>query len=320
MTYAPVNGLQLYYEVRGSGRPLVLLHGGLMTIDLNFGPMLEPLAAGRQVIAVELQGHGHTADSSREMTIEALAGDVIALLDHLGIAEADFFGFSLGGLVTYAIAFSAPARVGKIMVASADGHRPPGRESAPLGEDLLPTAADFQAMRDAYAAVAPDPAHFDEFAAGASAMVHKFAGWTAAELRSLRVPTLLIFGDRDFSPLADVLELFGFLPDAQLAVLPGTTHMDVARRPAQLLALITQFLDVAAAGALPAFRRSERGEPGQGPADHVLLGGEAVRLGLGDFDVHGDARRRPAVERRKAPLEDQVRDQAGDRHPGSAHA
>jgi pimeloyl-ACP methyl ester carboxylesterase len=84
MTYASVNGLQLYYETHGSGRPLVLLHGGLMTIDLNFGPLLEPLAASRQVIAVELQGHGHTADIDRPMTIEALAGDVVALLDQLG--------------------------------------------------------------------------------------------------------------------------------------------------------------------------------------------------------------------------------------------
>src|SRR6266704_1845098 len=165
MPYAPVNGLQLYYEVRGSGRPLVLLHGGLLTIDLNFGPMLEPLAAGRQVIAVELQGHGHTADTGRPMTIEALARDVIALLDQLGIEQADLFGFSLGGLVACAIALGAPARVGKLIVASADAHRPPGRESAPLGEDRLPAPADFQAMRDAYDAVAPDPAHFEEFAA-----------------------------------------------------------------------------------------------------------------------------------------------------------
>ena len=186
----------------------MLLHGGLMTIDLSFGPMLEPLAAGRQVIAVELQGHGHTADTGRPMTIEALAGDVVALLDHLGIAEADLFGFSLGGLVAYAVALGAPARVSKLIVASADAHRPPGRESVPVGEDRMLTAADFQAMRDAYDAVAPDPAHFDQFAARTSAMVHEFPGWTG-ELRSLRVPTLLIFGDRDFSPLADVVEMFG---------------------------------------------------------------------------------------------------------------
>src|SRR5581483_10211146 len=104
MTYTPVNGLELYYEIHGSGRALVLLHGGLMTIDLNFGPLLAPLAAGRQVIAVELQGHGHTADTDRPMTIEALAGDVVALLDQLGIPQADVFGFSLGGLVACAVA------------------------------------------------------------------------------------------------------------------------------------------------------------------------------------------------------------------------
>jgi len=242
MTYAPVNGLQLYYEVRGSGRPLVLLHGGLLTIDLNFGPLLEPLAASRQVIAVEFQGHGHTADTGRPMTIEALAGDVVALLDQLGIAEIDLFGFSLGGLVAYAVALEAPARVGKLIVASADGHRPPGRESAPPDQTRLPTPADFQAMRDAYDAVAPDPAHFAEFAAKTEALVHEFPGWTG-ELRSLRAPTLLIFGDRDFTPLPDAVELFELLPNAQLAVLPGTTHVGVTRRPGEVLALITPFLD-----------------------------------------------------------------------------
>jgi pimeloyl-ACP methyl ester carboxylesterase len=242
MTYAPVNGLQLYYEVHGMGRPLVLLHGGLMTIDLNFGPMLGPLAASRQVIAVESQGHGHTADTGRPMTIEALASDVVALLDHLGIGQADLFGFSLGGLVAYAVALSAPTRVGKLIVASADAHRPPGRESTPLGEDRMPTQADFQAWREAYVAVAPDPAHFEEFAAKNAAMVHQFPGWTD-QLRSLQAPTLLIFGDRDFSPLPDVVELFELLPNAQLAVLPGTTHVGVTRRPGEVLALITPFLD-----------------------------------------------------------------------------
>jgi pimeloyl-ACP methyl ester carboxylesterase len=244
MTYAAVNGLQLYYERRGSGRPLVLLHGGLLTIDLNFGSLLEPLAATRQVIAVELQGHGHTADIDRPMTIEALAGDVIALLDQLEIPEADVFGFSLGGLVAYAIALAAPSRVGKLIVASADAHRPPGRESLPPGEDRMPTPADFQEMKDAYDAVAPDPGHFGEFAARTARMVHEFAGWTS-ELRVLETPTLLVFGDRDFSPLPDVVELFELLPWAELAVLPGTTHIGVMRRPEQVLAVISPFLDLA---------------------------------------------------------------------------
>jgi pimeloyl-ACP methyl ester carboxylesterase len=243
MTYASVNGLQLYYETHGTGRPLVLLHGGLMTIDLNFGPLLEPLAASRQVIAVELQGHGHTADTGRPMTIKALADDVVALLDQLGFAEADLFGFSLGGLVAYAVALGAPNRVGKLIVASVDARRPPGRESVPLNDDRMPTPADFQAMRDAYMAVAPDPAHFDEFAAKTSAMVHEFPGWTN-ELRSLQAPTLLIFGDRDFSPLPDVMETLELMPNAQLAVLPGTTHVGVTQRPGQVLAVITPFLEL----------------------------------------------------------------------------
>ena len=176
------------------------------------------------------------------MTIQALAGDIVALLDHLGTAEADLFGFSLGGLVAYAVALGTPARVGKLIVASADAHRPPGRGSTPPDEDRMPTPADFQAMRDAYRAVAPDPAHFEEFAAKTSALVHQFPGWTG-ELRSLQVPTLLIFGDRDFSPLPDVAELFGLLPDAQLAVLPGTTHIGLTRRPGEVLTAITPFLD-----------------------------------------------------------------------------
>ncbi|HUA31646.1 MAG TPA: alpha/beta fold hydrolase [Streptosporangiaceae bacterium] len=250
MTYAPVNGLQLYYEVRGSGRPLLLLHGGLLTIDLNFGSLVEPLAASRQVIAVELQGHGHTAATDRPMTIQAMAGDVVALLDHLGIDQADLFGFSLGGLVAYAVALGTPARVGKLIVASSDAHRPPGRESVPPGEDRLPTLAEFQAWGDAYRAVAPEPARFDELAAKTSALVHKFPGWTD-ELRSLQVPTLLIFGDRDFSPVPDVAELFGLLPNAELAVLPGTTHVGLTRRSSQVLALITPFLDARLAADAP---------------------------------------------------------------------
>ncbi len=106
----------------------------------------------------------------------------------------------------------------------------------------MPTPTDFQAMRDAYEAVAPDPVHFDEFAAKTSAMVHEFPGWTD-ELRSLQVPTLLIFGDRDFSPLPDVVELVELLPNGQLAVLPATTHVGVTRRTGEVLALITPFLD-----------------------------------------------------------------------------
>ncbi|WP_260476099.1 alpha/beta fold hydrolase [Streptomyces sp. WAC 06783] len=94
--YAQVNGLDLYYEIHGTGQPLVLLHGGMLTIDLTFGGILPALATTRQVVAVELQGHGHTGDIDREPTLSCLADDVVGLLDHLGIDRADVFGFSLG--------------------------------------------------------------------------------------------------------------------------------------------------------------------------------------------------------------------------------
>jgi pimeloyl-ACP methyl ester carboxylesterase len=213
-----------------------------MTIDLNWASLLRPLAATRQVIAVELQGHGHTADHGRPMTIEALADDVLALLDHLGVAQADVFGFSLGGLVATEMGLRAPSRIGKLIVASADVHRPPGRESVPISDDLLPSPADFQRMQDARAAVAPDPTDFERVAAKTTAMVHEVPGKTD-ELRSLQMPILLMFGDRDFWPLADVAELFALLPNAQLAVLPGTTHMRMTQQPEALLALVTPFLD-----------------------------------------------------------------------------
>src|SRR2546427_6895776 len=109
--FADINGLRLYHEIHGSGRPLVLLHGGVLTIDFMFGPLLPTLAARHQVIAVELQGHGRTADTDRTMSIDQLADDVAALLAHLGIEKADVFGFSLGGLVGWSLVMRSPTLV-----------------------------------------------------------------------------------------------------------------------------------------------------------------------------------------------------------------
>src|ERR1700734_4160746 len=114
--YASVNGLRMYYEVRGTGRPLVLLPGGLMTIEGSFGPLLPDLVAERQVIAAELQGHGRTADIDRDLELRDLAGDVAALLDHLGIDQADVLGFSLGGGAALQLALAHPGRVGRTIL------------------------------------------------------------------------------------------------------------------------------------------------------------------------------------------------------------
>ncbi|MBV9951267.1 MAG: alpha/beta hydrolase [Acidimicrobiia bacterium] len=241
-SFADINGLQLYHEIHGSGRPVVLLHGGLQTIDLMFGPLLPTLAARRRLIAVELQGHGHTADTDRPMSIDQLADDVAALLAHLGIEEADIFGFSLGGLVGWSLVIRHPNVVGRVAVASADyrsREAPPDEAPRPM-----PSDADFQAMRDAYTAVAPDPSHFDALGEKVGTMVNEdFVGWTADELRAVQSPTLVLVGDNDMIRVSDAVEAVELLPHGQLAVLPGTTHMDMTRSPERILAMLVPFLD-----------------------------------------------------------------------------
>jgi pimeloyl-ACP methyl ester carboxylesterase len=243
--YASVNGLRLYYEIHGQGPPLILLHGGLLTLDLTFGPLVRVLAEEHQVIGVELQGHGHTADIDRPMALGALADDVAQLLDHLGLDKADIFGFSLGGLVAMTLALEHSSRVNRLVVASVD-HRPDHAEMLrPDDPDMagrLPTAADFQAWQDAYRRVAPLPSAFTRVAEKTSSMVAALVGWTDAELAALTVPVLIVVGDTDFVPVDHAVEMFHLLPQAELCVLPGTTHMEVTRRPAQLLAAVQPFL------------------------------------------------------------------------------
>ncbi|MEV0487717.1 alpha/beta hydrolase [Streptomyces sp. NPDC050508] len=243
-----VNGQEMYYEIHGVAhedrRPLVLLHGGVQTVGLTFGTMLPALSAERYVIAPELQGHGHTPDTDRELTIPDLASDVVALLDELGVRQADFIGFSLGGLVALEIAVRHPERVGRIVPAaiqySQDGVHEEIR-TPDFSSPRMPTKADFQEMADAYAAVAPHPEHFQDFFAKTSAAANDPLPWTADDLRAVTVPTLLVIGDTDFFRVEHAAEMHRLIPDAQLAVLPGTTHMEVMRRKV-LLPLITEFL------------------------------------------------------------------------------
>jgi pimeloyl-ACP methyl ester carboxylesterase len=246
--YAAVNGLHVYYETHGDGRPLVLLHGGVLTLDRTFGPLLPALAKNHQVIGIELQGHGHTADSERDMTLENLASDVEVLLGQLGIDRAAFLGFSLGGMVSLELAIRHPELAGRLVLASVpsrlDGYHPgtrPGAAEPDWGR--LPTAADGQIMEDDYRRVAPDPGHFHQHLARTSGLVAAFRGWSADQLASLRAPTLLLIGDNDFVRIDHAAEMLGLIPGAQLAVLPGTRHMEVMQRADQVLALVMPFLD-----------------------------------------------------------------------------
>ena len=246
--YATVNGQQLYYEISGRGRSVVLLHGGGLTIDRTFGPMVEVLAQEHRVIGVELQGHGHTADTPREMRLDLLVADVEGLLHQLEVERTDVFGFSLGGMVGLGLALGHPDLVDRLVVASApyraDGFHAETRPSDPdPASKRMPTAADGQVWEEDYRSVAPDPDGFAGMLAKTSGLVGAFEGWSADELRGVRARTLVLVGDTDFVRLEHAVEMVGILPDGQLAVLPGATHMDITRRPDQVLAMVLPFLD-----------------------------------------------------------------------------
>lgn len=242
--YAHVNGLKIYYELHGSGRPLVLLHGAGMNIGECWANLLPDLAKLRRIVAIEFQGHGHTADIDRPITVGSLGADVVGVLDYLGIDEADIFGFSLGGLVSLEVAVRYPNRVGQV-VAGSVAYRKEGyfQEIFQPGSNSprLPTAADFAEMKAGYVAVAPFPGQWEQTGAKI-APLPTTVRWSKDELRSIRAPFLLVVGDFDIVRLEHVIEMSNLIPDAGLAVLPETSHMEVIRREELLMPLVTRFL------------------------------------------------------------------------------
>jgi len=246
--YVDVNGVHMYYEVYGEGTPLVLLHGGIMTIDLNFAPLIPALAARHMVVAVELQGHGRTADAERPISLAALASDVVGLLDHLGIDRAHVLGHSLGGGVALEMAISHPDRVRRVVPMSItvrpDGtHEEIANPSLQATSTRMPTSHDFAEMTEAYKRLSPHPEHFEEFLAALSAVATTLEGWSDEQLAGITAPTLLMIGDHDFTTVEHAGLMLGLIPGSQLAVLPGTTHMQITRRADLVLPMLAAFLD-----------------------------------------------------------------------------
>jgi pimeloyl-ACP methyl ester carboxylesterase len=244
--YADVNGLHLYYETYGSGAPLVLLHGGMLTIDLNFATLIPTLAQTHTVIGVEMQGHGRTANIDREITYPNLASDVVALLDHLGIERAAVLGHSLGGGVALELAVSHPGRVSAIVPISAsvskDGMHPDLLDPSTFETSpIMPTAQDFADFKEAYERLSPHPEQFDAFLMSLSGMDSDFAGWTDEQLAAISCPVLIIQGDTDFTLIAHAGVMLAKIPGSALAVVPATTHMQVTRRDTILLPILEQF-------------------------------------------------------------------------------
>jgi pimeloyl-ACP methyl ester carboxylesterase len=252
--YAPVNGLNMYYEIHGAGQPLVVLHGAFMTIEL-MGKLVPGLATSRQVIAVEFQGHGHTADIDRPITYEHLADDTAALLRHLGIDKADVYGYSLGGGVALQLAIRHPQLLNKLILVSAS-HTSEGLYPEVLAgiEQIKPELFGGTPWRDAYNRTAPHPEAFPSLVARLKELDMTPFVWPSEAVQAIAAPTMIIIGDSDGTRPEHAMEMFRLrgggvfgdlvgIPAAQLAVLPGTTHVGMLDRAEWLLAMIPPFLD-----------------------------------------------------------------------------
>ena len=258
--YAQVNGINLYYETHGAGRPLILLHGGLGSGEM-FGPILPTLAERHQVIAVDLQGHGRTADIDRPIDIRLMADDIAALIDHLGLDKTDLVGYSLGGGVALQTAVKYPAKVRRLVAASANIRRDAiypeilaqqGQVNAVAAEFMKDTP-----MYELYQRVAPRPEDFPRLLDKMGESMAKDFDLTE-EVRGLEVPTLIVAADADMAPPSHYVEVFklldgglrdgGWMGESRpkgghaLAILPGLTHYNLCRSP--LFAAVTlAFID-----------------------------------------------------------------------------
>jgi len=247
--YAEVNGINLYYETHGAGRPLILLHGGLGSGEM-FGPVLPVLAERHQVIAVDLQGHGRTADIDRPIDVRLMAGDIVALIDHLELASPDVVGYSLGGGVAWQTAFKSPKKIRRLVAVSAniraDAIYPEMR--AQQGQ-VNAAAAEFMKdtpMYQLYQRVAPRPEDFPRLLTKIGESMSKGYDFTE-EVRGLQVPTLIVAADADMAPPSHYVEVFklldgglrdgGWMGEGRpkgghaLAILPGLTHYNIFSSP-----------------------------------------------------------------------------------------
>jgi len=250
--YAPVNGLNMYYEIHGEGEPLVLIHGGGSTIQTTFGNILPLLVEHHKVIAVELQAHGHTNDRDIPESFIQDADDVAALLNYLEIDNADIFGFSNGGHTALQLGMSHPQIVNKLVIASAfykrSGAMPgffEGLQNANL--DNMPVL-----LKEAYLSINNDSAGLQRMFEKDRARMLQFTDWTDEDMASITAPCLIIAGDKDIVTPEHSAEMFRKIPNAQLLLLRGNHGSYIgeimsgqqSRMPAFTAAVIEEFLDL----------------------------------------------------------------------------
>jgi pimeloyl-ACP methyl ester carboxylesterase len=253
--YAPVNGLNMYYEVHGGGEPVVLLHGAFMTITNNWDGWISELSKTRKVIAVEMQGHGRTADIERDISQENLADDVAALLDHLKIPKADLIGYSMGGGVAMQCAIRHPDKVRKVVVISSvfrrDGMVKEGLDAI---SKLSAEAFNGSPIEVEYKKLSPTPDDFPRFVKRMLATASKGHDLGDDKLKATTAPMFFIHGDADGIRLEHIGEMFrlkgggthgdlGPRSASRLAILPDTTHVTLMQRMAIIVPMVNDFLD-----------------------------------------------------------------------------
>lgn len=253
--YAPVNGLKMYYEVHGSGEPVVLLHGGFMTITNNWNGWIKELAKTRKVIAIEMQGHGRTADIARDMTSENLADDVAALLGHIKIPRADLIGYSMGGGVAMQCAVRHPDKVRKVVVISSPFRRDGVvKEGADALKNLSAELFIGSPLEVDYKKLSPTPDDFPKFVKHMVVAMSKERDLDADKLKATPAPMFFIFGDADGIRLDHIAEMFRLKggeihgdmqphPASRLAILPNTTHVTLMERMPVIVPMVNDFLN-----------------------------------------------------------------------------
>ena len=252
--YIPVNGIKVYYEVYGEGRPVVLLHGAFMTIADNWGQLIPELSKTRKVIAIEMQGHGHTPFSDRKLDLATLASDVEGVMNYLKVDSADVVGYSMGGSVAYQLIIQSPKRVKKLVIISSTykstGWRP---EIASAFKNMKPEMFANSPMKSAYDAVAPDKTKWTPFIEQMLAFMATPFDMGDSNIAKITSPVLLISGDNDGLDKIELMKTYqllgggvsadmGPMPKSHLAIVPSQSHVSLMMQTKTILGYLDGFL------------------------------------------------------------------------------
>jgi pimeloyl-ACP methyl ester carboxylesterase len=242
--YAEVNGLKMYYEVHGQGKPLVLLHGAFGTAE-GWAHVLPTLTKSRQVIIIEQQGHGHTPDRDAPLSYERMADDTATLLRHINVRDADIFGYSDGGVVGLRLAMKHPDLVGKLAILGSNAGSLKATYEQATYKQFLSLPDDFAppVLKDPYDRVAPDKSKWPVLVKKIKELGRDFEGFTDDEAKSIKAPTLIMQGDRDGVKPEHAVEMMRLIPNSQLAIFPDGDHFILYTRPDKVVEAFLTFFD-----------------------------------------------------------------------------